>query len=212
MKRILSLSLVLLMALGFATNAAAQSFDWGITAGLNLTKLKIKGDKGDFANNLKTDNQAGWFVGPKIAFNTVIGLGVDASAQYSLRNLEIGGETEKYHTIEIPINVRYNIGLGKKLGVYVATGPQFGFALGNMSWDNFATGTNFSKSNLNTTWNIGAGLRLLNHLEIGVGYNFAMSKAGKAIFEGVGGATGESNDYQLEYRTNTFQVQATYFF
>jgi opacity protein-like surface antigen len=108
--------------------------------------------------------------------------------------------------------VRYNIGLGKIAGIYVFTGPQFGFAFKNMEWSNFGSGTNFSKENMNTTWNIGAGVRLMKHLEASIGYNFALGKAGKAIFNNFGGETGNSQDLELKYKTNTFQVQVAYMF
>lgn len=164
--------------------------------------------------NVKTStgNKCGWYIGPKAMINLPIGLGIDAALEYSQRDLEINDESEKYRTIEIPVNIRYNIGLGSKAGIYVATGPQFGFALDNMKWSNLGSGGNFSRSNLNTTWNVGAGVRLLGKLEIGIGYNFAMGNTGKAIFENLGGAAGDSQDYELEYKTNTFQAQIAYFF
>ena len=113
MKKIATLLAGLALLLVTAAPAAAQSLSWGVTAGLNLSKLSLSGDYKDMAGtNFSTDNKAGWYVGPKVVFNTVLGVGVDASLQYSERNLSIGGESEKYRTIEIPINLRYNIGLG----------------------------------------------------------------------------------------------------
>lgn len=222
MKKItLSLALMLGMACG---TAQAQSFSYGIVGGLNLTKLKYSGSAKE---NFSSDNRAGWYIGPKVEFNTALGIGIDAALEFSQRSLNITSEdlsaentvhgvvsnqsvTEKYRTIEIPINIRYNIGLGSKAGVYVSTGPQFGFALQNMKWKNLGSGTNFSKENMNTTWNIGAGVRLLGHLEVGVGYNFALGKAGKAIIGD--NYNGTSQDYELKYKTNTFQVQVAYLF
>ena len=167
-------------------------------------------------------------MGPKIVFSTVMGLGVDASLQYSQRKLNItqdgyynnetgemfgsASQSQTYRTIEIPINLRYSIGLGSSASVFAYTGPQFGFALQNMKFNNLGTGYNFSRENLNTTWNIGAGVRLLKHLEASVGYNFAIGKAGKAILHGVGVNEGESQDLELKYKTNTFQVQLAYMF
>lgn len=208
-----------------AMQAQAQSFSYGITAGYNLTKMKFSGN---MKESFSSDNKPGWFIGPKVAFNTALGVGIDASLQYSQRKLNItqdeyydasngivgGGATQSktYRTLEIPINLRYNIGLGKIAGVYVFTGPQFGFAFKNMKWSNLGSGTNFSKENMNTTWNLGAGIRLMKHLEASIGYNFALGKAGKAILNTVGTATGESQDYELKYKTNTFQVQVAYMF
>ena len=208
-----TLCAALLLLLATAAPAAAQSFSWGVTAGMNLSKLSLSGNvKQTAIQNFNTDNKAGWYVGPKITFNTIIGLGVDASLQYSERNLSIDGESEKYRTVEIPLNLRYTLGLGSIASVYVATGPQFGFGLQNMKWENTLTGGNFDKSNMTTTWNIGAGVRVLKHLEVGIGYNFALGNVGKTLFENVGGTTGNSQDYQLEYKTNTFQAQLTYYF
>lgn len=214
MKKLASLCAAFALTLAFAAPANAQTFSYGITAGLNLTKLKY--NKKNIQQNFTSDNRAGWFVGPKVALNTALGIGVDAALEYSERSLNMvdetnaTSETKKYRTLEIPINLRYNIGLGSKAGIYVATGPQFGFALQNMKWKNFGSGTNFSRSNLNTTWNIGAGVRLLGHLEAGVGYNFALGKAGKGILGER--YAGTSEDAELEYKTNTFQVQLTYLF
>ena len=205
-----TLCAALLLLLATAAPAAAQSFSWGVTAGMNLSKLSLSGNvKQTAIQNFNTDNKAGWYVGPKITFNTIIGLGVDASLQYSERNLSIDGESEKYRTVEIPLNLRYTLGLGSIASVYVATGPQFGFGLENMSWENMLPGypSNFSKNNMNTTWNVGAGVRLLKHLEVGLGYNFAIGKVGKAIVP-----TGDSRDVELEYKANTFQVQVAYLF
>lgn len=223
MKKLFTLCMVLMLTLTASTQAQAQSFNYGIVAGYNLTKLNYKGSAKE---NFTSDNKSGWFVGPKITFNTVLGLGFDASLQYSQRKLNItenvynaNGEiisdlsqSETYRTIEIPINLRYNIGLGKMAGVFIYTGPQFGFALQNMDWDNLGSGNNFSRENMNTTWNIGAGIRLLNHLEASIGYNFALGKAGKAIVNDLGGIPTGSDAKELKYKANTFQLQVAYLF
>ena len=186
MKKFSALCLSLLVAFAGLT-AKAQKFSYGIVAGYDLTKVKYSGD---MKNNFSSDNKSGWYVGPKFVFSTVMGLGVDASLQYSQRKLNITQEgyydgneilnnvsqSQTYRTIEIPINLRYSIGLGSSASVFAYTGPQFGFALQNMKFDKL--GNNFSRENLNTTWNIGAGVRLLKHLEASVGYNFAIGKAG----------------------------------
>ena len=210
MKRILS-SIALCVAFFCAAPASAQLFKWGFVGGLNLSKLKVSGN---YKESVKasTGNKCGWYIGPKVMVNLPVGIGIDAALEYSQRDLEINDESEKYRTLEIPVNIRYNIGLGSKAGIYVATGPQFGFALDNMKWENALNGGNFSRNNLNTTWNIGAGVRLLGKLEIGIGYNFALGDTGKAIFSGLGGPTGNSQDYELKYKTNTFQAQVAYFF
>lgn len=215
MKKIV-MTLALLLSLTCATPAAAFGFDWGVTGGLNYTKLNFKGD---WKNELKSENRAGWFIGPKVNLSLIAGVGVDASLLYSQRRFSIidkedgvAGDSKTQRSIEIPVNVKYSIGLGSIANVYVATGPQFGFNVGNHDW-RFAgsdAGGMFSVDNMTTTWNIGAGVKLLGHLDVGVGYNFALGNIGKSILKEAAGSqyVGRST----EYKANTFQVQATYYF
>ncbi len=208
-KLILSLALAAFALL--PQTASAFSFDWGVTAGYNLSKVKFKGNT--YSETFSSGNRSGWFIGPKVHFGLIAGLGIDAAATYSQRNLEIEGKSDMLHSIEIPINLKYTIGLSKVAGVYLATGPQFGFNVGDTDWTFAKAGSmaeaTFKRENLQTTWNIGAGVRLFSHLDLGIGYNFALSKAGKTIVEAAG--TGiELGD--VDCRTNTFQIQATYYF
>ena len=118
--------------------------------------------------------------------------------------------TNNYHSFEIPVNLRYSIGLGKLGSVYFATGPQFGFGIGNTKWTNYA-GV-FKKENMVTTWNLGAGLKVLGHVEVGVGYNFAFGKTGTTTVtktDNLGNVIGLQD---MDFKTNTFQVQLTYVF
>lgn len=225
MKKILLSLLLAAAGLLVAAPARAQLFKFGVVTGMNLSKLSIKGDKGAVSNALNqvldSENRAGWYVGPKIWINTPLGIGVDGALQYSQRRLDTPAGSDTYRSLEIPVNLRYNIGLGSIASVYVSTGPQFGFNVGGMDgedWLNTAVGgltgngsAVFKKSNMNTTWNVGAGIKLLGHLELGVGYNFGIGNVGKTVIDlsGYGSALGEA---EVEYKTNTFQVQAAYIF
>lgn len=130
MKKIFS-TLFVAVALMFAGVQSAQAqFSWGIKGGLNLNKA-------DFENasaNIKPENFTGFFVGPMAEITIpIIGLGVDGSLLYSQSGLsftkEGKDETLKSHSIEIPVNLKYSLGLGKLASVYAAAGPQFEFAL-----------------------------------------------------------------------------------
>ena len=226
MKKIIC-SLTLLFVLSSALPASAIGFDWGVTGGWNYSKVKIK----NFKTSFDTSNRAGWFIGPKVYLSLPLGFGVDASVQYSLKRMNMGdyvydadgfavknadgtyptvSTTNNYHSFEIPVNLRYSIGLGKLGSVYFATGPQFGFGIGNTKWTNYA-GV-FKKENMVTTWNVGAGLKVLGHVEVGVGYNFAFGKTGTTTVtktDNLGNVIGLQD---MDFKTNTFQVQLTYVF
>ena len=196
------LAVAMLFIIGGATTASAQ-FKFGIVAGMNMSKLSF--DDGKYFNS----ERAGWYVGPKVWFNIpIVGLGVNASAQYSQRRMNVKSgdgedavsDSKNLNTIEIPINVRYTLGLGSIASVYAETGPQFGFNVGNKTVSEVAK---FKSSNV--TWNVGIGARVLGHLEAGVGYNIALSKFGELVPDAL---TGTKNDF----KSNTWQVQVAYLF
>ncbi len=207
-KLILSLALAAFALL--PQTVSAFSFDWGVTAGYNLSKVKFSDNS--YMDTFSSGNRSGWFLGPKIHLGLIAGFGIDAAATYSQRNMEIEGKSNMLHSIEIPINVKYTFGLSDVVGVYISTGPQFGLGLGNEEWHISQIGstdyTTFEREDLQTTWNIGAGVRLFKHLDVGLGYNFALSKMGEAAIEDKTGM--DLGD--ADCRTNTFQIQATYYF
>lgn len=180
MKKILT-SMIILAAL--AVMPANAQFKFGVKGGLNSSSLKI-----DY-ENLKSKSAEGWFVGPTVKASFplgVVNIGADGAVFYDERRSKVemddAEETIKRKSIIIPLNVRMNFSLIKILGAYVATGPQFGFNVGH---DNFKV-TDFS-SVQNTfqikksqfSWNVGVGLTLFSHLELGVTYNFAIGKTGE---------------------------------
>mgnify|MGYP003047068107 FL=1 len=156
----------------------------------------------DVKENFKKDNFTGFFIGPMAEFNIpVVGLGVDASLLFAQRGIKIsdGGEeaTVKQNGLDIPVNLKYNIGLGSLVGLYVAAGPDFYFDFaGNKTIDGVRT----DKKKAEVGINVGAGVKLLNHLQVGANYNIPLGKT--ASFEDIEGS----------YKTKTWQVSVAYIF
>ncbi len=193
------LALVLLVTFAWATPAAAQ-LKFGVVGGLNLSKMSFSGSDN---YGLNSDNRTGWYIGPKVEFTVpVIGLGVDASVQYSQRRLNIAkdgeNQSQTYKSIEVPINVKYTIGFSSLASAYIATGPQFGFNCDKSLFRDL----DVSVKDANVTWNVGVGVTLLSHLQVGAGYNFALGKW----------AQSKDADYDLNIKANTWQVQVAYMF
>ena len=67
---------------------------------------------------------------------------------------------------------------------------------------------------MTTSWNVGAGVKLFKHLDLGLSYNFGLSKAAKQTLDLVGGTTvGITTPYKFnDVKANTFKIQATYYF
>lgn len=193
------LSIGLLLGFAWATPASAE-LRFGLVGGLNLSKMSFSGGASGL---LSSDNRSGWYIGPKAEFTIpVIGLGVDASVQYSQRRLNYVDEgestSENYKSIEVPINVKYTIGFSSLAAAYIATGPQFGFNCDKSLFREL----DFSVKDANVTWNVGVGLTLLSHLQVGAGYNFALGNWAKSKDEGA----------DIKLKANTWQIQVAYLF
>ena len=195
MKKLLS-TLMVIACLALAIPAQAQ-IKFGVKAGLNVSKLHLS------ENIVSKDNRAGFFVvGPTAEFTLpLLGLGIDGSVLYNQFgvNSEEGTSTKK--SIEIPINLKWTVGFSSLVGAYVAVGPQFGFNVGDRWFDEVCE---FKKNT--TSFNVGAGLKLLGHLQVGANYNFALKDNGKIH-------RGDIEDLTtIGFKQNTWQVSVAYLF
>lgn len=197
MKKVLNV-ILLLIVLGVAIPVQAQ-LQWGIRGGVNLAKASFSG------SDLKSDNFTGFFIGPTAEFTIpIIGLGVDGAILFSQTGIKAEGETLKRQSFEIPVNLKYNIGLGRILGVYVAAGPQFGIGLNDDEWKLGDSSFSFKKSNLSL--NLGAGVKLIKHLQAGFTYNIPLGKT--AEYDGVVDAVEDASSAKLK----TWQIHIAYMF
>ena len=204
MKKIFTSMVVALMMM--AAPAQAQ-LSYGIMGGLNMTKMSYSEDVQD------ESNKTGFFVGPTINFTIpVVGLGIDASALYDQRESKIGEETIKTQTIQIPVNLRYGIGLGDMASVFVFAGPQFGFKVGGdktlVEKANVAKEEWTMKSS-NLSLNLGLGAMALSHLQVKINYNIALGKTGEFEYTDV-----VTNTKKVigDAKANSWQVSLAYLF
>ncbi len=196
MKKILT-TIVAVAALFVAAPAQAQT-SFGLKAGLNVTNMSLSSDV------LDKSNQAGFFVGPTVKFSLpIVGLGVDAAVLYDQRDAKLNDEKISQKSINIPINARYTFGLSDLAGVYVAAGPQFGINVGDKDF-NLTSTESYSLKSTNFSINVGAGVLLMNHLEIGASYNIAVGKTGEV-------SLGSAFD-AVKTNNNAWQVSAAYYF
>ena len=182
----------------------AQGLKFGIKGGLNLTKMTFSKDV------YSSDNQAGFYLGPTLKLSLPLGFGVDVAALYDQRSAKVesdnltgvqgaGDEKIKQKSIQIPINARYNIGLGSEAGIYLAVGPQFGFPVGDKVYNTKVGEYTLKSSNL--SFNFGAGVYLLDHLEVGFSYNLAAGKSGEF-----------KNGGDIDTHNNAWQIGAAIYF
>ena len=196
---------VMLMAVAFAMPSNAQ-IKFGVQAGLNVSNVTGVDDlKGAI------ESRTGFFVGPTVKFTLlIVGLGIDASALYDQREGEVvegnNKETLKAQSIQIPINLRYGIGLGSVAEVFAFAGPQFGFNIGsNKKFEDIKQEWTLKSSNLSA--NVGLGLTVLSKLQAKINYNFALGKTGE-----VTPLEGAKQVFNGSAKINTWQISLAYFF
>lgn len=198
----------------FSTSSAQAQVKFGLKGGLNVTNMSLNSEV------LDADNQTGFFIGPTVKFTLpIVGLGIDASALYDQRDAKItvednGASVEskiKNQSINIPINLRYGVGLGSTASVYLFAGPQFGFNVGDKNQSIFKDMGEWRLKSSTFSVNVGLGAMLLSHLQISANYNIACGKTGETT---VSSALGELAQSAAKKRgcANAWQIGLAYYF
>lgn len=199
MKKELTLVLVA-VAMMVAVPSQAQ-VKYGLKVGLNITDMSLNNDV------FKTENRTGFFIGPTVMFSLpVVGLGVDASVLYDQREAKVENSDEKIkqQAVNVPINLRYGLGLGNTASIYFAAGPQLGFNVGD-SEHKLLEGSTWKLNGSTFSVNVGAGFMIMNHVQIGANYNIVCGKTGEMeVVKGVKTA--------FNGRANAWQIHAAYYF
>ena len=175
MKKFFSVFMIAVCCMALAMPAQAQLIKFGVKGGVNLSKLKFEGMK---------DNSTG----------------VDGALLYSQKGDKMEGLDMKQSGLDIPVNLKYSIGLGSMLGIYVAAGPDFFF---NFKGDkNFEDGRKLESKKAQVGINVGAGVKLVRHLQIG--FNYTIPCGDSFTWKSASEAIGTKN--------KTWQISAAYLF
>ena len=199
----------------FAASSAQAQVKFGLKGGLNVTNMSLNSEVFD------ADNQTGFFIGPTVKFTLpIVGLGIDASALYDQRDAKVkveegdGASVEskiKNQSINIPINLRYGVGLGSTASIYLFAGPQFGFNVGDKNQSLYKDVAQWRLKSSTFSVNVGLGAMLLSHLQISANYNIACGKTGETTVSEALGTTAQSAA-KKRGRANAWQIGLAYYF
>ncbi len=206
MKKIFSI-IAVVAAFVLAVPAQAQ-VQFGIKAGLNVNKVSLS----DVGSNFDGENRTGFFAGVTADITLpIVGLGADISLLYdnkvagtSVNDKEVN-KTLQY--IDIPINIKYTLGFSSLASVYLATGPQFAFNIGDRSWALSDLNKDWELKKSEFSWNVGAGVTVRSHIRIGYNYNIAIGKTAEFKVEALG-----KDLVKGKLKNNTHQISLTYLF
>lgn len=168
----------------------SAQFSLGLRGGVNLVNNDITAVSKESA--LDKNSYTGFFVGPMAEVQIpIIGIGIDASLLYSQKGMElVEGKDMKNQSLSVPVYLKYTFGLGNALGIFAQAGPQFDYKLGDLSKTievakENGTGKDVQEFILDQySWsiNIGAGVKLINHLQAAINYNIPLSQEGTYNF------------------------------
>ena len=191
MKKVFSI-LMVAVALMMAVPAQAQLIKFGVKGGMNFSKLDTDVKSWYDAKESST----GFFIGPMAEITLpILGLGVDGALMYSQR----GSGEVKQQGLEVPVNLKWSFGLGSMLGAYLAAGPDFFF--------NFKDIENGKAEKTQVAINLGAGLKLLKKLQIGLTYQIPMNNSYDLDVAPGAGSVGDTG-----IKTKTWQASIAYIF
>ena len=194
---------VVFMAALLVAIPAKAGVNFGIKGGYNITNFSLS----NLSDNVAKDNQQGFFIGPSLKIGIpVLPIGFEIAALYDQRDAKADGTTISQKSINIPVNVRYELGLGDMAGIYFAVGPQFGFNIGDKTFSFKNVSNDYKLKDSNLSLNLGAGVGIIKHVEIGFNYNIALGKTGEfEIVDGVKDVVGKG-------KANAWQISAAYYF
>ena len=213
MKRFFAAAVIAVSMMFFAASAQAQ-VKFGLKGGLNVTSMSLNSEV------FNADNQTGFFIGPTVKFTLpIVGLGLDLSALYDQREAEVsldGNDVPdsklKAKAINIPLNVRYGVGLGSLANVYLFAGPQIGFNVGDKNQSIFKDAAEWRLKSSTFSVNVGLGATLLSHLQVSANYNIACGKTGDVTVGSALGDVAQDIVGSKRGRSNAWQIGLAYYF
>ena len=220
MKKNIYVLAAIVAAFAFALPSQAQ-IKFGIKAGLNVNSFNVK----NLPVAMDKKNRNGFFAGVTADVTIPLaGLGADVSLLYDNRCIGFGAnpadfddeaedgyeKTHKtFHYISLPINVKYTVGLSSIASVYLATGPQFSWNVGDRHWgagsmddvEEWQEGWELKSSQF--SWNVGCGATIMSHVRVGYNYNIALGNTAEMSIPGVA---------KSKLKNNSHQISLTYLF
>lgn len=189
MKKLVSI-ISLLVAITWFSSASFAQISLGLKGGLNVSNLS-----GVDANNFKSNALVGFHAGGYATFNLGRNFAIQPELVYSTQGAKIENATDeenlKLNYFNIPLMVKF---LTNK-GFYVEAGPQFGFQVGELDFDNLQT----SVENSDFAACFGLGFQpTKSAIGIGARYNIGLGSAGSID-------PGQAVD-DIEYKNGVFQL------
>lgn len=141
-------------------------------------------NKPSFTKNLySVENMNDFKVGPTIEFMLpVVDFGIEGSVLYSNKKMNVKKVSDKTtvedissHSIDIPVNLKYKIGLISPVKVFLAAGPYANFWLSGDDFKDAAFMNKVEAKKFEAGINLGAGLEVIRRVAVGFNYRMKLT-------------------------------------
>lgn len=191
------INLLIIVALMFPMSSMAQGLHFGLKGGVLGNKVSARG----ITSHFKEENVTGFQIGPMAQYQTgFYGLVLDFSLLYVQRGLKLGDRTSdrsfklKTQSIDIPIELKWEMGLSKEFDLFLGLGPSFSFLIEKDNWGRELAhiGIDILDKNLGSMgwrstevgFNLGGGVKLMQHLMLSCYYNIGLTNSAKHHING----------------------------
>ena len=154
-------------------------------------RFGIRGEVGinqpSFTRDLySVENMNDFKVGPTLEFMLpVVDFGIEGSVLYSNEKMNVKTVSEQgiktivedisSHSIDVPVNLKYKIGLISPVKVFLAAGPYANFRLAGDDFEYEAFMDKVEAKKFQAGINLGAGLELINRVAVGFNYRMKLT-------------------------------------
>lgn len=169
MKKIILFAVCVLSLL--ATVPAQAQFNFGVKAGVNMSNFDYEDI--EYAAGNVTGFTGGFMLEAMVP---IIGIGAEASVMYSRKGGEVPTADDKTNTfktdnIDIPINLKWKVGIPYVGKLFLIAGPSFKFKLD----DNFTESVK-NQTNFDLSINAGGGVELFSKIQIAAQYGWGLGE------------------------------------
>lgn len=202
MKKFTTISVLSIILLFACINTMSAQIRFGLKGGFDVSNNRINKDI------LNAHNRLGFQIGGTMEIMApIIGLGAEASILYGHQKFDVdNADLSDYNYVRVPINLKKKFSVVGLFGVFVAAGPYAEFKLsgGDLKVDGLVD--QYKSKSFGMGVNVGAGVELLKHLEVGMYYRKSLTNnyGDSSVLDLTGNV--------LKKKPDNWSVNLTYFF
>lgn len=193
MKKIVNLMIVLLLFCPMGI--MAQGFHFGVKGGVLGNNARVRG----ISDKIEKGSLTGFQIGPMGHYDTgFYGIGIDFSLLYVQRGIKLTNVSKntsadiRTQSIDIPIELKWEMGLSDKFDLFLGLGPSFSFYIDKDNWAREFTHIAFDVLNKDVNsmgwrstevgFNLGGGAKIAQHFLLSCYYNLGLTSSSKHRF------------------------------